>query len=379
MKTARQSLVPLLAVAVLLAAPPEAAAAKKGKKKPASEQKLSDACDDDDGEACGALAQRLLDSSDVSEKTARRAVALLERGCGLKDAVACSRLAQEIHTGVWAKNDPARVAELAGKGCNLGDIPSCVVLGVAYLNGRGVEQSYAKAVPHLNHACKEEDPEGCHQMGLMILEGKGAPPDPSKAQGFLEKACDLESGAACARLGALFLAGQAPPAAGEPAGQPNLKKAKTFLTAGCDLDSADACTALGKMRLAGQGVGMDEDVAKELFEKACGLGDGWACVESGGAPSDGTVVEVFRKRCDDAREPRSCFAVGAAFLKSDDEKRAETGASYLQTACDAGVARACYKLAFALDKGEALPKDLARSQKLFKKACEGGFKKACNR
>jgi TPR repeat protein len=368
--------------ALVLPTPAEAASKKKKKgkkKKGGKEGALSANCDDDDGESCGLLAEMLLDAGDVREKSARRAVALLERGCELKDPGSCSRLARELDRGLWLKKDPARMAELAGKGCNLGDIPSCVVLGVSYLNGNGVEQSFEKAVPHLKHACKEDDGDGCLQMGLMILEGKGAPPDPSRAEGFLEKACDLESGAGCARLGQMHYTGIAPAAGGGAAGQPNFKKAATYFTSGCDLDSADACTALGKMRMGGQGMGMDEDVAKELFEKACGLGDAWACVESGAAPDDGTVIELMRKRCDDEKDVRACFGVGAAWLKDEDQKRAESGATYLQAACDGGVPRACHKLALALDKGEVLTKDLKRSQALFQKACQAGYKKSCGR
>ncbi len=360
-------------------APPAHAAAKKKKAKGPKEAKLSAACDDDDGEACGALAEMLLDAPSVAEKSARRAVALLERGCDLKDSTSCARLARELERGVWMKKEPARMAELAGKGCNLGDVTSCVVLGVAYLNGNGVERSFEKAVPHLKHACKEDDAEGCHQMGVMILEGKGAPPDPSRAEGFFEKACELESGMACHRLGNLHYTGTAPPAAGQAAGAPNFKKAARYFKDGCDLDCADACTALGKMRLAGQGMGMDEDVAKELFEKSCSLGDAWACVEGGGAPEDGTVIETMRHKCDDERDVRACFGVGAALLKNEDEKQAELGGSYLQVACDGGIPRGCFKLALALDKGETLPKDLKRAQVLFQKACQGGYKKACNR
>ena len=277
------------------------------------------------------------------------------------------------------RKDAARAADLAQKGCNLGEVAACVQLGVQRLNGIGVEQSYKEAVPLFKHACKEEVAEGCLYLGVMMQEGKGGPPDPSRAEGYYEKGCDMESGEGCFRLAELHYNGKAPPAAGEPAGTPSFKKAARYYTNGCDLDHAASCSALGKMRRAGQGMGMDEDVADELLEKACSLGDEWACVESNSAPTDGTVLETMRQKCEDKSLMNACFALGAANLKSDDEKKWEQGGALLQESCDKGVTRSCYKLAIVLEKGVPLPKDIKRSQVLFERACKGGIKKACNR
>lgn len=370
----------LCAGAVAFVSPLDAHAAKKSKKKKgAKEAALSNACDEDDGAACGELAEMLLGKEDINDKSARRAVALLERGCELKDGPSCARLAKELVGAVWLKQDNARAADLAQKGCSLGEVPACVQLGTQRLNGSGVEQSFKEAVPLFKHACKEEVAEGCLYLGVMMQEGKGGPPDPSRAEGYFEKGCDMESGESCFRLAELHYNGKAPPAAGEPAGSPNFKKAARYYTAGCDLDFANACTALGKMRRAGQGMGMDEDVADELLEKACSLGDEWACVESNAAPTDGTVLEAIRQKCEDKNNMNACFALGAAYLKSDEEKKWEQGAGMLQESCDKGVTRSCYKLAVVLEKGEPIPKDIKRSQNLFERACKGGIKKACNR
>src|SRR5688500_1312740 len=61
---------------VVTTAAPAPAHAKK-KKKSGKEKALASECDDDDGAACGQLAGLLLDTEAVTEKEARRAVALL--------------------------------------------------------------------------------------------------------------------------------------------------------------------------------------------------------------------------------------------------------------------------------------------------------------
>src|SRR4051812_31006574 len=102
----RNSVVTLGLVGLGMALSQDAFAAAKKR----NDKQLAQACDDDDGEACGQLAKSLLNSDEVTEKKARRAVSLLERGCELKAGAACSRLAAELERGAWIKQDPARSA-----------------------------------------------------------------------------------------------------------------------------------------------------------------------------------------------------------------------------------------------------------------------------
>jgi TPR repeat protein len=367
----------MVLVANMLSCHAQATGAKR--KKSAKETALSQACDDGDGAACAELATLLLSRDDVSEKHARRAISLLERGCELKAATACAGLAKELAAGIWLEKDPVRMVQLAQMGCNLGEVEACIQLAVAHLNGVGVEQSFQKALPLLKHACEEEDPEGCFQLGVMVLEGKGSPADPVRALGILDTGCELASGSACHRLGELYASGDAPTDTGKQSGAPDFRKAASYFIAGCELDHAAACVFLGKMRRAGQGMGMDEDVAEELFSKACHLGDVWGCVESNSYPSDGAVLESMRRQCEDGLDAQACYCVGSAWLKGDDDTQFVKGAALLQEACDSSVAGACHRLGVALNSGERLPKDLTRAQGLFKKACKGGIKKACGR
>ena len=92
----------------------------------------------------------------------------------------------------------------------------------------------------------------------------------------------------------------------------------------------------------------------------------------------GGCVPVGRDGAGGAAEA-ACFAVGGAWLKNGDEADAERGAALLQKACDGGVARACFSLALALEKGKDIPKDLARASTLMGTACKRGYAKACNR
>ncbi|MEW5851252.1 MAG: hypothetical protein AB2A00_20865 [Myxococcota bacterium] len=363
-----------LAAFTLLVAPRADAAVKKSGR----ELALGKACDDDDGKSCRELAFYLLEEQDVTDRVARRVVSLLDRGCTLKDGPACSRLAAELSSGVLTRKDPARAAELNQKGCNLGDVQACTQLGVAYIEGNGVEASYSKAVPLLKLACSEDNAAGCHHLGLLVLEGKGGPPDVSKAAGLLKKACRLESGVACHRLGGLYHAGQVLTGESSSSG-PDYKKAAHYFRQGCEMDHAESCVSLGRMRMAGQGMGMDEDVAMDLFKQACGLGDAWACVEAGAVPVDGVVVEMLRQKCVDGADAKACYAAGAAYLRDDDEMRADKGVQMLSDSCDGGVARSCYKLAVVFEKGKAVTKDLARAQSFYEKACKAGYQKGCAR
>lgn len=152
------------------------------------------------------------------------------------------------------------------------------------------------------------------------------------------------------------------------------------------------CDALAARRSRGERV-PDVEVERVAHESECEAGWGWACGQAGwafhrgeGAQRDqARALALFRRGCADAPTPNewSCGMVGIFHVEgSAVRKDPAEGARWLERGCEPpdparSDEQACNRLGQLHAEGQGVPKDLARARALFKKACDGGYERAC--
>lgn len=230
-----------------------------------------------------AYAQRLL-----KKKDAVRATQLLERGCDLKSARACSTLAVELEEGERGiAVDAAKAARFYDRACELGRARACALLAVMVDDGRGVRRDPAraaklrgrqdaleKAAPRstatladtaANEAqCrKNRDASRCVAAAAIVQDT-----DAVKAEELFRIGCGLDK-ATCGLWGFAV----------ERYRHDDPSRAQRILEEGCvTQNTALACVVLADMSHAGyKSIPRNESRAAELYERACTLGEPIGC------------------------------------------------------------------------------------------------------
>lgn len=100
-----------------------------------------------------------------------------------------------------------------------------------------------------------------------------------------------------------------------------------------------------------------------------------------GADTSPAAVASLAERACDQGDLKTCEALGFSLIggvggdrEKVDQKR---GVAILTRVCEAGVAEACGRLAYAFDKGEMLPADPAQAAAFEDKACTAGDARGC--
>ncbi len=154
--------------------------------------------------------------------------------------------------------DFGRGREISQELCERGRAEGCMVRGWLYLGGRGEERDEARAKEYLGRACEGGSAVGCHNLAALYGED-------AKALSLYEKACTLGANKSCAKAGLIHSnAGDESAASG-------------FWERACNGGNADACAFLARDFELGEGAKQDKNKAKELYAKACQMGDGVSC------------------------------------------------------------------------------------------------------
>ncbi|GAB5458078.1 MAG: Sel1-like repeat protein HcpE [Henriciella sp.] len=85
-------------------------------------EKVRSSCDEGNGVACTAMADRFLDGG--GEALFSKAQ-LLESACDYGDGLGCARLGEMVEQGSGVRSDPIRALEIMQRGCNLGAPRAC--------------------------------------------------------------------------------------------------------------------------------------------------------------------------------------------------------------------------------------------------------------
>ncbi len=233
------------------------------------------------------------------------------------------------------------------------------MLGTGFVQARHPGESIAfwqkaalehrpRAVPNLVTMLESRVSQGsgaaANELGLLYAEGKLTRRDLPLAATYFAKGCELGCTEACANVAIQFLFSAAANSS------PRFTQALARLEAvSSGTNAAQPCYLLGLAYETGRGRAVDLPRARELYARACELGDPGACKNLGRMRLYG--------------QGGSLDPVGAA--------------QALERACDAGDAQSCFYLAPLYYRGAGVPKDEPRARAILQKACDLGLREAC--
>lgn len=265
--------------------------------------------------AC-AVAGAPLEKSDLGA-----AIELYAAGCAKKPE-ACANLVA-LAESLFRRREGPRAVQVLDKGCELKSAVACTRLALELEEGeRGVPQDVAKAARLFDKGCELGVPRACIGLATMIDDGRGTPKNPARAKTVR------------ARLEALDKAPlrAAAPAAESAASEEACRKtrdAARCLAAGAAMQDVDAVKAEELFRIGCQAnkatcglwaFAIDrfrkDDVGRgtRLLEQGCQEGDALACLVFAdvsrfgyrAAPrADGRVLETWRRACE-LGDPNAC-------------------------------------------------------------------------
>jgi TPR repeat protein len=233
------------------------------------------ACDRGDGAACTELGMNrerwpTAWRSRFERDELERELALLEKGCRLGQAFACSEAGRLYDPSVYADNgdvDGKSIFEKIGRNVNaaialyrralrlyeLGRAsPACYELTLWY--GYGLD--WRSDVRDLDACCTGGFAPACLHAGLAFERGDGVKADPRRARRAYERDCSTGIENSCGALARTYERGLG--------GPKKLERAHELYQAACEFGDPGACKALSAMYREGRGVARSDEQATEL-------------------------------------------------------------------------------------------------------------------
>jgi TPR repeat protein len=349
-------------------------------------------CDRGDWIACVDLAR-------LNKKSPNLAQAFSQRACDAGLADGCAVLS-DLYAGSSEPGAEERELEYLRRACELDAPESCAaaarleVVRADDETPRGAAEARAsrlreaevlqrRAFELRRHSCDLDNGDDCFELAKMHAAGEGTSKDEAlakqiagRALGLLAAQCEREQklDASCISAGDGY--------ASRRWGLLDGSRVAALYQLACAQDEAIECKFAADLYREGSLVPRDDERARSLFAKACGLGDLDACTTGEVMTKDLPASDPYRERLKAARSrerPRlrdacadgnllRCLELGRD-LEGDDP--AQATAMY-QRACDADGAM-CYHLGASLAK--AHPEQALAA---FTRDCKG-FGPACER
>jgi hypothetical protein len=138
------------------------------------------------------------------------------------------------------------------------------------LDIKKIEKSNYEQTKLFQKSCDNGDMHSCNTMASMYRQGKGVEKNDIKAQALFDKACKGGVLDACNNLAVIYTSKK-------DGRSDNYLIAASLFQKTCNSMSAKGCFGIGVMYMGGIGVDKNPQRAKELFNKACTLGDKESC------------------------------------------------------------------------------------------------------
>ncbi|HCO38838.1 MAG TPA: hypothetical protein DIT36_02480 [Aquificaceae bacterium] len=284
----------------------------------------------------------------------------------------------------------------------------------------GILGAKAQDIKSLEQACERGDAKSCMELGNMYAEGKGIKQDYAKAISFYKKACALANtgGNQCKMFvkkdrkrvlshknhGQKSMALQRKQKHSTVSTIKEEQPSTTVLSAGlsqegitiekninikelyekaCNMGNSMACYKLGDMHYYGKDVKQDYEEALEYYQKACRMGNSLACYKLGDMHYYGLVKnrdllamsEFLYQRACTLGNSMACHKLGeiSYYINQDLQKALEN----YQKACNFGDPNGCYKLATI--QGEVISREnrYIKAIEFYQRACNLGNTNAC--
>ena len=198
---------------------------------------------------------------------------LYQRGCGVEQnnlkafnwyckaadqghVDAQASLARMYLDGSGIAKDESKAAILFRKSAEQGNVHAQSMLGWMYQHGRGIEKDDREAVKWYRMAAEQGYADAQNNLGDMYLKGSGVTKNEAEAIKWYRKAADQGNTGAQGQLGWLLCL------------MKDYKNAMLWFNKAAESGDADAQWRLGMMYGGGIGVGKNDKLAAEWFEKA---------------------------------------------------------------------------------------------------------------
>ncbi len=197
-----------------------------------------------------------------------RAKALYRTACKAGAPEACDRLATYFPDSLPSESSPQRMLELYQPACESGLTTSCFSTGLALWR----LGDFQRAVQRFEQACAAGEPRACTMLGVAHEKGQGVPEaNAGAADQAYRRGCKALVPQACHNAGLLAARGKL--------GAEQLRPGVALLRDTCARDFAPSCNDLGVLASRNRAPGISQ-TPKELFQRACQLGAGAACMNA---------------------------------------------------------------------------------------------------
>jgi TPR repeat protein len=282
-------------------------------------------------------------------------LAFYGRACDAGLATGCFRLAWLEVDGGAETRDEARGMELYQKACEMGSGMACAYFALHHLDDA---DGKAERFAMLERSCALHDPTGCTSLAFYYSTGKdGVVHDDARATRIYLDACDGGGAIGCYNVGLNYDNGRGVPV--------DLEVARVAYEEGCEGRSEMACENLGLLYQSGRGVAESQETAAKYFDLAC-RGTGFDTSDTEGCLNLGLAYRKGRGVEEDAAEAARWFA--DVCDRVPDPKDPDSGSN---------IARACLEMGEQLAAGDGISADLSRAEKMYRRACDLGLKRAC--
>ena len=263
-------------------------------------QTYKEECQKNKGRSCTMLADLYFTGKGLKKDT-KKAMSLFQKACDLKDGMGCSNLAWIYHMSTLVTKDMVKAIKLYKKACSLGSTKGCTNMGMTLMNGVGVEKDIEKSIHFYQKSCKKGDAVACRMLRKLEYKKK----EEKEFNRYLKEH-----------------------------------------TKGCNENKTASCITIADMYFQGVGVEQDNTKAKQLFSKACKLGDGKACNNLGW---------VYKE-----------------------EKKFKESKKFYTKACNNNYLMGCSNLGYMYEHGTEVKKDFDKAEELYSKACKENNEVACS-
>ena len=222
----------------------------------------------------------------------------------------------------------------------------------------------------------------CSYLGLMEQRGLGTKVSWVSALKAFDRGCELGHGAGCAEMADILFELL------KRSKDPKLTaKLDLTLERGCKAKAAALCLRLGSLLHVGRHLEKDKPRARQLFMRACVLGSNDGCGRYGSSftvglatsTMDRAAIVILESACDAGRA-RACIYAAIAHARgiAGLAKSPKAAVKRYEKACELGSMWGCYGLARHLDSGRGIARDLERAVALYRRACKGNDAAACS-
>lgn len=219
--------------------------------------------------------------------------------------------------------------------CEAGDAIACNEWGRDLELGNGVAQDMARAQQMYAWGCELGQPYSCTNIGLFLQDGRVGETDVARALGYLQQGCEGGDPKGCSWVAKIHR---------DFVGYKDAVRAVEYARIGCDMNDSSACIWVGISYEDGAGVPKDLNRAVAQYSLACDMEDGMGCYNA---------ALVLKHKSNDA--------LGVdRFMRTNELAKRGCGLDHI---------RSCETLAYSLQTGRAVAKDLKRARALYEQTC----------